>query len=79
MNHFARLFGGKFCVLFKVQQSGNLKKNLWRCVVVVHGYGLGEQIQFFSNPNLDICINKFGGGRWKTEDPAWRTGSSSDT
>lgn len=78
MNHFAKLFDRKFCVLFIVQQSGNLKK-LCRCfiVVFVHGYGLGEQI--ISVLNLETWINVFGGDRWKTEDPAWRTESSSGT
>lgn len=47
-------------------------------VVFVHDYGLGEQIKFISIPNLEVfIINELGGGRWKAEDPAWRTEPSS--
>lgn len=72
MNYFAKLLGRKFCVLFIVQQSGNLKKSLkvffflffFLVVVFVYDYGLGEQIKFISIPNLEVFIvNELGGGR----------------
>ena len=69
MSHFAELLGRESCFI-KVQQRGNLENSegvsFFSDFCFVCGCGLGERTL-----NLEVSvINKLGGVRWETEDPA---------